>query len=289
MIFEIGALYNRQRDIHAVYRGQERGGISTPSDSEFIFLFTGESGKAHGYNDYVDEDGFHLYGEGQSGDMEFTGGNRAIRDHRVNGKRLLLFQSLGKSRPYRYLGEYALAATNTVDAPSTASRTLRKAIVFTLRRIAADEEIVEQQSVELRVLQDLSLESTTTLSMREVRTKQALFRDNVLRMEKGCRITGIQDLRFLRASHIKPWSKCSDANERVDGANGLLLAPHIDHLFDRGWISFENSGRVILSPELPPNVLSSLGVEVESIKKKPFNQRQAEFLRYHRQNVLRLE
>lgn len=100
----------------------------------------------------------------------------------LDHKRLLLFQSLGKSRPYRYLGEYVLAATNTVDAPSTASRTLRKAIVFTLRRIAADEEIVEQQSVELRVLQDLSLESTTTLSMREVRTKQALFSDS---MEAG--------------------------------------------------------------------------------------------------------
>lgn len=288
MNFEIGALYNRTRDIHEVFGGQKQGGISTPSDSEFIFLFTGEAGKAHGYDDFADEEGFHLYGEGQSGDMQFVRGNLAIRDHGRNGKRLLLFQSLGKSRPYRYLGEHVLVRTDTVDAPSTARGVLRKAIVFLLQRVAADEEAAEEQSAEPRVWMDIGLSTTSTMSVREVRTKQALFRDHLLRVEKGCRVTGIQDLRFLRASHIKPWSKCETGQERVDGDNGLLLAAHVDHLFDQGWISFENSGKLISSPLLPSDVLVALGIRADSIKRKPFNPRQCGYLKFHRQNILRM-
>lgn len=220
MNFEIGALYNRRRDIHEVYGGQAQGGISTPSNAEFIFLFTGEAGKAHGYDDFADDDGFHLYGEGQSGDMQFTRGNLAIRDHQANGKRLLLFQSLGKSKPYRYLGEHTLIRTDIAEIQSTSRSELRKAIVFVMRRVPVDEGVAEEQSAEAKVWMDLHLAATTTLTAREVRTKQALFRDNVLRVERGCRVTGIQDLRFLRASHIKPWSKCISGAERVDGNNG---------------------------------------------------------------------
>jgi 5-methylcytosine-specific restriction protein A len=73
-------------------------------------------------------------------------------------------------------------------------------------------------------------------------------------IEKQCRLTGITDLRFLRASHIKPWSKCADGSERVDGSNGLLLSPHADFLFDRGWITFEDDGALICSDHLPKNV-----------------------------------
>lgn len=286
MNFEIGALYNRVRDIHEVYDGQRQGGISTPSNSEFIFLFTGEAGKAHGYDDYVDEQGFHLYGEGQSGDMAFIRGNLAIRDHAQNGKRLLLFQALGKSRPYRFLGEHYLVSTQTVEGNSTSHGAQRKAIVFLLRRIANDEQVTERQSAEPRVWMDIGLENTTATAIREIRTKQALFRDNVLRVEKACRLTGIEDLRFLRASHIKPWSKCLDGSERIDGHNGLLLAPHIDHLFDQGWISFENSGKLICSPSLPPGIMESMGIDPNA-KTRPFNERQRAYMKFHRLNVLR--
>jgi hypothetical protein len=33
--------------------------------------------------------------------------------------------------------------------------------------------------------------------------------------------------------------------------NGLLLMPTIDHLFDRGFIGFENSGELIVLPVAP--------------------------------------
>jgi 5-methylcytosine-specific restriction protein A len=42
--------------------------------------------------------------------MEFVRGNRAIRDHALDGKDLHLFQSLGKSEGYRYLGRFACSS-----------------------------------------------------------------------------------------------------------------------------------------------------------------------------------
>ena len=51
----------------------------------------------------------------------------------------------------------------------------------------------------------------------------------------------------LVASHCKPWRDATN-EERVDGENGLLLTPSIDHLFDRGFIGFEDNGRLIISP-----------------------------------------
>ena len=103
--YAVGALYNRRQQIHDRLGGQRQGGISTPARSPFVILFTGEAGKQHGYNDFWDDNGvLHYYGEGQAGDMQDKGGNRAIREHLQNRKRLLLFQSMGHARPYRFLG-----------------------------------------------------------------------------------------------------------------------------------------------------------------------------------------
>src|SRR4028118_1104834 len=107
-MFEVGRVYNRLEEIHGPYKGQQQGGISTPKDKPFIFLFTGESGEQYGYEDGWDQNGVFLYtGEGQVGHMEFTRGNRAIIDHATDGKELHLFESLGKGQGYRYLGMFA--------------------------------------------------------------------------------------------------------------------------------------------------------------------------------------
>jgi hypothetical protein len=81
-MFEVGNIYDRRSEIHGLYRGQQYGGISTPADHPFVFLFTGEAGEQYGYRDGWDDNGVFLYtGEGQEGNMEFVRGNRAIRDH----------------------------------------------------------------------------------------------------------------------------------------------------------------------------------------------------------------
>ena len=72
---DLGAVYNRVRDVHLVYGGQRQGGISTPQ-IPLIFLFTGETGGQYGYRDGPRADGIFAYtGEGQVGPMKFVRGN----------------------------------------------------------------------------------------------------------------------------------------------------------------------------------------------------------------------
>ncbi|MEO8526672.1 MAG: HNH endonuclease signature motif containing protein, partial [Caldimonas sp.] len=59
---------------------------------------------------------------------------------------------------------------------------------------------------------------------------QGRFRSRVELTEPACRLTGVKDRRMLRASHIKPWAKSSNL-EKLDGQNGLMHAPYVDHLF----------------------------------------------------------
>ena len=63
-------------------------------------------------------------------------------------------------------------------------------------------------------------------------------------------------------SHCKPW-RDSNNEERLDGENGLLLTPSIDHLFDKGFIGFEDSGRLIISPVAHRPSLQKMGVETQ--------------------------
>jgi len=117
----------------------------------------------------------------------------------------------------------------------------------------------------------------------KARRGQGRFRENLERIETSCRVTGLQDLKHLRASHIKPW-RASDDVEKVDGNNGLLLSPHVDHLFDRGWILFQDDGRLVPSPKLDLVVLQSWRIEPDR-NLKPFLSKQIEYLEYHREFI----
>ena len=281
--FEIGALYSRRGQIHSLLGGQQQGGIATPAEHPIVVIFTGEAGEAHGYSDYWDENGyFHYFGEGQSGDMEFKGGNRAILDHVQNGKRLIAFQSTGKGKPYRYRGEFIALSHDVVPGVPDTSGALRSAIVFKLQAL---EELEPLGDVDDETSVD-QLGATSALRLVEVRTKQTLFRRRLLMVERGCRLTGITDLRFLRASHIKPWAMCNDSTERTDGNNGLLLAPQADLLFDRGWISFADDGRLLVAEALPNTISSGLGLHIVAGKRYgSFQISQQSYLRFHRQRI----
>jgi 5-methylcytosine-specific restriction protein A len=88
--FEIGKLYKRST-LHDEFGGQAQSGIVTPRASPIIMIFTGEGGARHGYRDEWTRDGVFVYtGEGQSGEMQWVRGNRALRDHALDGKELHL-------------------------------------------------------------------------------------------------------------------------------------------------------------------------------------------------------
>jgi hypothetical protein len=109
------------------------------------------------------------------------------------------------------------------------------------------------------------------------------YRQDLEKIETGCRLTGLIDRRHLRASHFKPWCVSND-DEKLDPDNGLLLSPHVHHLFDRGYISFTDDGELLVSKFLNPVVLSDWGLTA-SIKPKAFSPKQRVYLDYHRTHV----
>lgn len=117
-----------------------------------------------------------------------------------------------------------------------------------------------EDAVEQRISGDLTLDDTVRQSVVQARRGQGKFRTNVEAIERCCRLTGVTTPALLIASHIKPWRLCSSAHERLDGANGLLLTPDADLLFDRGFISFKDDGEVLVSPRVDGDDLRRLGL-----------------------------
>lgn len=148
----------------------------------------------------------------------------------------------------------------------------------------AEREADEQKRVE-DILADHSLTVTEKKQLVDARRGQGKFRCNVLQVEPRCRLTFIAHDRMLRASHIKPWRHATNC-ERLDGNNGLMLAPHVDHLFDDGWITFDDSGTLIVSIHLPHDVLQAWHLSRDA-STGVFNEAQIGYLRHHRQHVFR--
>ena len=100
--------------------------------------------------------------------------------------------------------------------------------------------------------------------------------------------TGVAIPAFLRASHIKPWRACETAEERLDPYNGLALAPHLDQLFDQGYITFDTSGSLILSDECPPMIPIQWGFE-EKISQSliEVNSKRGKYIKYHNRHVVK--
>ena len=125
------------------------------------------------------------------------------------------------------------------------------------------------------------LEQPEREAVAKYRCAQGLFRRRVLVLEASrCRVTDETNPDLLRASHIKPWRTSNDT-EKQDGDNGLLLAPHVDALFDKGLISFADDGSMLLSEKLESAVLQRWGIRYP-LNVGPFREGQKKYLRHHR-------
>lgn len=143
--------------------------------------------------------------------------------------------------------------------------------VSLIEDLAADIEINNQQ-----------IPITQKLYLHQARVGQGLYRREVLRLENKCRLTAVSDPAFLIASHIKPW-RASTNLERLDRHNGLMLAPHVDRLFDKGWISFEDDGTLLVA-DAAVKTLKAWALPVEA-NVGPFSDKKAPYLKFHREHV----
>ena len=132
---------------------------------------------------------------------------------------------------------------------------------------------------------DLAIPETERQALMSSRIGQGRFKLKVAQIEIRCRITKVDRMEHLRASHLKPW-RDSTNNERLDGENGLLLTPSIDHLFDRGFISFEDNGQLLVSPVAHKPSLERMGVPISTnANVGSFTDGQKRYLDFHRENI----
>jgi HNH endonuclease len=154
-----------------------------------------------------------------------------------------------------------------------------------VKPVPTDDLDIWERRLEQQVANDSAIRETEKLAIIRARNGQGLFKDRVSKIESRCRITGVENPVHLVASHWKPWRDSSN-EERLNGENGLLLTPSIDHLFDRGFISFENSGNLI-SPVAHRPSLQRMGIDTaDAVNVGGFTSGQKEFLDFHRNAVL---
>lgn len=146
---------------------------------------------------------------------------------------------------------------------------------------------------ELDLERFLEREDVPTEIRREgiARLTQGSFRQDLIAARHGterCDVTGIAVPEVLRAGHIHRWADCKETKYmRRDPANGLLLAAHLDALFEKGLIIFADDGRLLVSPTLSPDDRRMLQIdEPRRLAFKP-SERQCEYLARHRERAAR--
>jgi hypothetical protein len=210
---------------------------------------------------------------------------------RVLPSRYSPLQASGNGNQSVYLTEVPLPFAEVLtgligkEAALLNDRAARSTFPAPMQAENADLEMWEHH-IESEIESNRQLPETDREALIVARRGQGLFKQRVMQLENGCRITGVTNPIHLRASHCKPWRDSSN-EERLNGENGLLLTPTMDHLFDRGFISFEDSGVVIVSPIAHAASLNRMGVTTDRvINVGTFTQSQKQFLDYHRESVL---
>jgi hypothetical protein len=125
-----------RREVHARYGGRQQGGIGPSTKAPVVLFFTDpDVGHRHGYYDGWDDDGlFNYYGEGQTGDQRLAQGNKAILNHRADGRTLEGFLANGPT--VTYLGAFELVDHYWTEAHESGSPTIRQVVVFRLRPLS---------------------------------------------------------------------------------------------------------------------------------------------------------
>jgi putative restriction endonuclease len=148
----------------------------------------------------------------------------------------------------------------------------------------ADTVVVLAEDAEVqRLYRDMTLSDTERVNVIAARWGQGIFRSALLALDGACAITGVTDPRLLRASHIKPWRLCETAAERLAAANGLLLAPTFDHLFDKGLMTFDVDGQAVLSGAL--NIADVDRLALRGVRAKYSLDLHAKYLAFHRNEI----
>jgi hypothetical protein len=160
-----------------------------------------------------------------------------------------------------------------------------------LLRVAAISRVLHQEGLK-EFLATTPNPPSGTEAVREVvqRVGQDIFRRTLIEYWGGqCAVTGLDVVELLRASHIKPWADCETDAERLDVFNGLLLAPHLDALFDKGLVTFSDNGQLLCSSQLSERQWTLLGIDRIAMRANSLADGHRTYLQWHRSKVFQNE
>lgn len=267
---KIGNLYDRP--VLAAMWGYESfqaiaKGVVTPKGQNLVVLFvTRFKQKAlTQYDDYI-EDGL-LHWEGEDG----HGNDQRIVHADENGTAIHLFFRELHHRPFEYKGLVQLRHFEIfVDRPSK--------FRFALESPDPIRNDLEAHEEELIVVPE-----TERAQLVMSRIGQGRFREGLIQAWGGCAVTGTTQIDVLKASHIKPWRHSSN-EERLSPSNGLLLSPTLDTLFDAGYVSFREDGRIMTSIAITSDNYGRLAIrsDMRLVRRVPESD---VFLNYHREAI----
>lgn len=241
------------------YEAISRGVITPKGDNSIVFFITKQK-QEHltQYVDHIEQD--ILFWEGE----EKHGSDKRIIEKRDT---IHVFFRERHHTPFIYQGRAILLGQRLrIDRPSQ----------FTFQLI--DRKVTQESLIE-EVKMSYQLSETEKEAIIKSRRGQGVFRLNSIKLWKTCSVTGFTKSNVLIASHIKPW-KVSVNAERVDHFNSLLLVPSLDKLFDKGYISFEPGGKILISDKIGKLDLDRIGVN-NDLRLRQIPKDTQTYLEYH--------
>lgn len=190
----------------------------------------------------------------------------------------------------RALGEYGTPMLAPLPKGATAGRSVLDipSLHRLLRRALQLSKTLPNELLHTFEKQVAALPRTTEAERLVVqRVGQNVFRDGLLELWEGrCAVTGLAVPELLRASHIKPWADCETDAERLDVYNGVLLAPHLDAAFDRGFVTIADDGALVVSNVLDETAKRLLGLD-RHLRMRGVAEPHRAYLPWHRDRIFK--
>jgi HNH endonuclease len=227
-----------------------------------------------------------------------TAGGRATFSVQPRGEKAFIFvtqKETKRNENHNWIGKSLKVFNESGSFKAVDYKHTRNAsyVLGLFRAILTDRELAHTPTGHSTLPEDLSaiissqaVDNTTKRALIDARVGQGAFRYSVLLLwNNRCAVTTSCTREAIRASHIRPWRDSTNA-QRLDPANGLPLVASLDALFDAGLISFEDSGRMIVSPRLSAQERAIYGL-VDRTLNQPPPPETAIYLQYHRTSCFR--
>lgn len=155
------------------------------------------------------------------------------------------------------------------------------------RKYKKPRSVSKVEAMEIEKIESVYADNPTERdALVSIRVGQSSFRDALLRKWKTCSVTGISNPVLLIASHIQPWRECQ-VQQKLDPENGLLLAAHLDKLFDSGLITFDRDGSIMVSSELSEVDRHLMNITENMFLRETLSDDAQAYMEFHRDRIFK--